>query len=975
MGVLDITVTNVGELPPNTFVSVRYGEARRLSHLRKDEKLTFPGLDMSSLPKAYTVDVFRKVGTKQVSLAGISALGGHVTHEDLSVPSLEINGYPIKVSLAAILTSGPKASAKTPAVNKKQQAALRAKNYLEKHSIQEMLKEVFTLLLERLPADPIAFMSNYLAQKQDELDELSDAPLDFASTPGLGDLPLPGFAEDGRSPEELPPLESHHTLAADVLQRDPAVYERLKHLSTDLGVALGPCVKPGIDCPGHELVKVAGCYAGDEGSYDTFRDLFDPVLASLHGPQALRQRHPFDSDAAKLPNTQIDKAGSYAVSATIEVRRNLQGLRFAPCCTKEERRSVEHLVANALVGLEGDLRGEYYPLRGSTSFAERASETNGWQVTTGMAQSQEQQLRRLGMAFSEPDSRMQLAAGFGRHWPDSRGVFISETQSMYVWCNEEDHLRVFARQPGMVDLKVLWTRLSTAVAAVEAVTSLQGHGFCRNKRLGFVTACPSKVGAAMRVSVNMRVPCLSASEDVPALCKCFHLEATQDLSAGAADGSLWNITNSEVLGVSEVDIIGTVIAGCARLVEAEQRVQRGEAIFSIMPGLGETALDGFPTGQCPGRLPCLEDLRGIVARVLLDHPDVYKAIRKRTTPGGTGLAPCIKPAMDELNAQLASPSGLVAGDEHCYDTFVELFDKVLERLHGERAMKRRQPSDLHFGKIAKATLPPEYVVSVRAEVRRNISGINFGPSCSQMERKEVERLVVRSSVAICKAFEWTGDYMPLAGSMSYIPRPGGVSAADQAMLCDEGVLFVEPTAAGLLSAGLGRCWPHARGSFVIAKQGVHIRCNEDDHVRVVCNIEGSNIKAAVTQAHEWASALELHLRSTAERQYARTKRLGFLTVCPENVGTGSRCIARLRLPHLGTHEDFVRICASLELVAAWAGDGLWEVCTGSTLGMSEVDLANMLLVSCGRLVELEMAWAGGEAIDADVEKLLAAAGR
>ena len=33
----------------------------------------------------------------------------------------------------------------------------------------------------------------------------------------------------------------------------------------------------------------------------------------------------------------------------------------------------------------------------------------------------------------EPDSKIKLAAGFGRHWPDARGVFVCE-----AWCSSNE---------------------------------------------------------------------------------------------------------------------------------------------------------------------------------------------------------------------------------------------------------------------------------------------------------------------------------------------------------------------------------------------------------------------------------------------------------------------------------------------------------------------------------------------------------
>merc|ERR1719162_2822247 len=104
----------------------------------------------------------------------------------------------------------------------------------------------------------------------------------------------------------------------------------------------------------------------------------------------------------------------------------------------------------------------YLPVRGSRSYVK---------MPDGMQTHQEEQLRKAGVLFAEPDSRIKLSAGLGRHWPDARGVFLGESQSFYVWCNEEDHLRFFARQSQVVDLKALWTRIDGAASSIQKAIS------------------------------------------------------------------------------------------------------------------------------------------------------------------------------------------------------------------------------------------------------------------------------------------------------------------------------------------------------------------------------------------------------------------------------------------------------------------------------------------------------------------------
>merc|ERR1719440_1506413 len=87
--------------------------------------------------------------------------------------------------------------------------------------------------------------------------------------------------------------------------------------------------------------------------------------------------------------------------------------------------------------MTGDLAGDYFPLNGSKSYAAKP---------TGMSEEKEETLRKCGNLFQEPDSTLLLASGMGRHWPDGRGIFENEKKNLFVWLNEEDHLRIVSMQ-------------------------------------------------------------------------------------------------------------------------------------------------------------------------------------------------------------------------------------------------------------------------------------------------------------------------------------------------------------------------------------------------------------------------------------------------------------------------------------------------------------------------------------------------
>ena len=160
------------------------------------------------------------------------------------------------------------------------------------------------------------------------------------------------------------------------------------------------------------MIKTVGLVAGDEESYELFAELFDPVISDRHngfGPDA---KHPTDMNPDNLSKTPIDPTGKYVLTTRCRTGRSVRGTRLPPCTTFEERRELERVIVKGLMGLTGELKGDYYPLHGSQSYAAKPN---------GMSEEKEEALRKNGNLFQEPDSTLLLSSGCGRHWPDARG--------------------------------------------------------------------------------------------------------------------------------------------------------------------------------------------------------------------------------------------------------------------------------------------------------------------------------------------------------------------------------------------------------------------------------------------------------------------------------------------------------------------------------------------------------------------------
>jgi arginine kinase len=211
-----------------------------------------------------------------------------------------------------------------------------------------------------------------------------------------------------------------------------------------------------------------------------FSDLFDPIIEDYHGGFKKTDKHPACDfgDAASFPN--LDPNNEFVVSTRVRCGRSMEGYAFNPCLTEAQYKEMEAKVSSTLSGMEGELKGKFFPL-------------------TGMEKAVQQQLIDDHFLFKEGDRFLQ-AANACRYWPSGRGIYHNDAKTFLVWCNEEDHLRIISMQKGG-DLGEVFGRLKTAVSDIE-----KRIPFSQHDRLGFLTFCPTNLGTTIRASVHIAVP-------------------------------------------------------------------------------------------------------------------------------------------------------------------------------------------------------------------------------------------------------------------------------------------------------------------------------------------------------------------------------------------------------------------------------------------------------------------------------------
>jgi len=151
---------------------------------------------------------------------------------------------------------------------------------------------------------------------------------------------------------DYPDLRHHNNLMAKHLT--PRLYSKLREKVTASGFTLDAAIQTGVDNPGHPFILTVGAVAGDEESYDTFSELFDPIIEERHNGFKKTDMHKTDLDSSKIRGGKFDER--YVLSSRVRTGRSIRGFSLPPHCSRAERREVENIVCEALDGLKGGCR-------------------------------------------------------------------------------------------------------------------------------------------------------------------------------------------------------------------------------------------------------------------------------------------------------------------------------------------------------------------------------------------------------------------------------------------------------------------------------------------------------------------------------------------------------------------------------------------------------------------------------------------
>ena len=225
----------------------------------------------------------------------------------------------------------------------------------------------------------------------------------------------------------------------------------------------------------------------------------------------------------------------------------------------------------------------------------------------------------------------------------------------------------------------------------------------------------------------------------------------------------------------------------------------------------------------------------------------------------------------------------------------------------------------------------DIVASSRVRLARNISGYRYGRQSPETLRELTDKVwdALQSAPAIAGEFE----------RREIVPRTA------------EAQRLVE---AHTISPALAQ-----NGGYAIVSKdgGVSLMIGEEDHLRLQVMGAGLCPKECLAEAQRLAGLIESRLPMDFD------ERLGYLTACPTNLGTGLRVSVMLHLPMLTA-------TGGIPNVLSWAGrqgcalrgaygegseaaGGFYQLSNQVTLGMSEEMLCGRLVDMAAQLIEAE----------------------
>ncbi|CAK8998239.1 Uncharacterized protein SCF082_LOCUS5554 [Durusdinium trenchii] len=340
-----VEAANAEQLPKGCYVSVRVGDVLKQGRYEPQRAYNFPGIDRR---RDVRIDVYQHVGNCLLTAEPDSS-AMHDTYATSTNPDFPAMKFKVSVSTKSEEVQKSKTDRAAKMKGK-------AKEYLGKHRIEELLSEAVKALLKEQPTEPVDFICKYLSgsKKEPKLMPVTGAK------PGSKPMKLKQDPDPATGEESFVDLEGGGT--ADPRNDLPDVRSEMRQLLVEAAGngQLREALKDFDDESGRKAEAVRE-KAGDLLMAATENGDFEKILKDLQS-----------SDAAKKKNVDEirTKAAQLLVSSADngDLRKALAEIRTMPAQPsprQETRRKAAELLVEAADN--GQLKKALEEIKGSPS--------------------------------------------------------------------------------------------------------------------------------------------------------------------------------------------------------------------------------------------------------------------------------------------------------------------------------------------------------------------------------------------------------------------------------------------------------------------------------------------------------------------------------------------------------------------------------------------------------------------------------
>ncbi len=217
----------------------------------------------------------------------------------------------------------------------------------------------------------------------------------------------------------------------------------------------------------------------------------------------------------------------------------------------------------------------------------------------------------------------------------------------------------------------------------------------------------------------------------------------------------------------------------------------------------------------------------------------------------------------------------------------------------------------------------DIVISSRIRLARNLAPFPFLTRADDQARLEIESQL-RTQL----------DRLPIDGHLTYV-NVASLASLDKQFLVERQLISREHAEThGSRGVGIGD------------QENISLMINEEDHLRLQVLRSGFALDSCWQEINRIDDALEEHVA------FAFHDRLGYLTACPTNVGTGIRVSVMLHLPALVLTKEIQKVFQAMQkmrlAVRGLYGEGsqamgdFYQISNQVTLGKSEQQIISSI---------------------------------